>query len=213
MVRTAILAHFRSRWLDGALPLVVEHRSDDLETLCASPSLWMGARELHEELSDAGLGPGRSLRLALPLGIRWVQALVAGLRAGCAIDLRPASPERAAATVESGRLRFDAEPALLPHQLAWVAPNGTRFSRDDLDRCVPDLVRRHALADGERVLVGIEATDGPTSLAAVLGTLWAGCELHTLMDADAHRSRSMGETPIDRHLGSAPFSHRTDPSE
>jgi len=65
--RMQLLGRFRERWTSGALPLVVEHRADRPEHVCAAPSLWMGGRELAAELSELGLGPGQVLELAVPL--------------------------------------------------------------------------------------------------------------------------------------------------
>ena len=83
--RMQLLGRFRERWTAGALPLVVEHRAERPEHVCAAPSLWMGGRELAGRLRELGVGPGQVLELDLPLGIRWVQGLVAALRVGAAV--------------------------------------------------------------------------------------------------------------------------------
>ena len=111
MVRTALLARFRERWLSGALPLVVEHRPGEAEHVCAAPSLWMGARELALELSarcEAAGPDGPALVLDLQPGVRWVQALVAGLRVGATVHLEPPAPGGAWAVTEQGLVRTTA---------------------------------------------------------------------------------------------------------
>lgn len=196
MVRTAILARFRADWLSGALPMVVEHRSDDHESLCASPSLWMGGRAHLEHLKSLDVGPGTTVHFRGPVSIGFVQGLVACLRVGAAVDLRAEGSSDS--SVRFDGQRFERVGSDLPdtgHELAWIAPDGGRLGRSQLDELAVELAREHDLSEGCRVQTGLPHLDLEDSVAGVVAPLWARCELHTLMDAEAHNTALYQQSP------------------
>ena len=204
MVRTELLGRFRSQWVAGALPMVVEHRSDAVETLCASPSLWMGGRLFAQELAERELGCGAALHFELPPGIRFAQALVGALRAGVAVDLRPAGSRKAGHRLGPDGLAVSAEPPAVAESTAWIAPDGSSLTRDELDSLVPRLAAHHHLREGLRVRVGAAGRDAEVSVAALLAPLWAGCEVHVLLDPGAHTSPVYADSPAELELGVQP---------
>ena len=198
MVRSAILGRFRATWLSGALPMVVEHRSDTVETLCASPSLWMGGRALLEDFEELGLGPGRAVRFDLPLGIRFVQGLVACLRSGAAIDLRAAQASRAHASLDLERLEARSGGETLPEEIAWIGADGGAIPRDELDALAERATSVLSLSEGLRVRIDLAGIGAKPGAEALLGALWAGCELQALMDPGADRTPLYLDSPPER---------------
>ncbi|MEO0649323.1 MAG: hypothetical protein AAFZ65_01430 [Planctomycetota bacterium] len=203
MTRTALLARFREHWVAGALPLVVEHRSDTCETLCASPSLWMGGRALVEELAARGCGSGEPLGFDLPLGVRFVQGLVAGLRRGCPVDLRPLARAGARHSLTATAIEAHAEAVGVGADTAWIGPDGSCLTRADLDGLVPAAVEQWSLTQGLRVRIGSLGDDARSSAARLLAPLWAGCELHLLMDPTANQTAVYRDAPPELELGVA----------
>jgi len=199
--RMQLLGRFRERWTSGALPLVVEHRADRPEHVCAAPSLWMGGRELAAELSELGLGPGQVLELAVPLGIRWVQGLIGALRVGAAV-----TPASQAGLEPAARLGADGLEPVTPGTLttsrdtAWLDEGGDPLSRDELDALVPSLASRWTLTEGLRVLGRLTA-DRHSDLAASLAVLHAEGELHVLPDHDPDWPRSLHSSTPELQIG------------
>ena len=86
----ALVGHYRARWLEGPLPMVVAHWPGQPETICPAPSLWMGGKLVAERLREAGIGPGHRVRYDGPASAAYVQALVGVLRVSatfCTEDL------------------------------------------------------------------------------------------------------------------------------
>lgn len=204
--RMQLLGRFRERWTAGALPLVVEHRADRPEHVCAAPSLWMGGRELAASLTDLGLGPGRVLLLDLPLGIRWVQGLVAALRIGAAVTTVHGPELPLAARLGAGGLE-PVTPAAhgTAEGVAWIDASGTELTRGELDELVPALVEEWSLEAGLRVL-GDLGGEHRTDLAASLAVLHAEGELHVIPDGIAGWPASLGASTPDLHIGTRPLS-------
>jgi hypothetical protein len=77
-----LLQHFKSTWLCGVMPMIVEHRPGALEHICPSPSLWMGGRFVAHTLRSAGIGPGDVVVFSGTSAISWTQTFVGCLRLG-----------------------------------------------------------------------------------------------------------------------------------
>ncbi len=75
--RPALLGAFRRQWLDGPLPMVVDHAGGDAFVI-AAPSLWMSAREALEALPDDPAAPVRARAGGRALVIGLVTAMRAG---------------------------------------------------------------------------------------------------------------------------------------
>ncbi len=75
--RPAILGEFRRQWLDGPLPMVVDHAGGDAFVI-AAPSLWMSARAALEALPHDATAPVRALAGGRALVIGLVTAMRAG---------------------------------------------------------------------------------------------------------------------------------------
>lgn len=178
MTRGPLLHAFRERWLDGALPLVVEHRRGELEHVCAAPSLWMGGRELALGLQESGFLAGQDLHLAVEPGVRWVQGLVAGLRLGAVLHLGSEPQVRAWSLSSAGvAAPASAAPSCGPSQ---AGPGGlpsaelTSAALARAGRCLPGAP------------VGLEpwaSTHAPHAAGAALAALYDGAELHLFADS------------------------------
>lgn len=189
MVRTALLARFRERWLSGALPLVVEHRPGEVEHVCAAPSLWMGARELTQELSER-CGPESpgvpALALDLRPGVRWVQALIAGLRVGATLHLEAPAPAGIWAVTEDGLVRTAAADGERPapgHSAAALTEQALGL----VGRLTPGAV---ALLDVSR----------PVPAAVLLAALHDEAEIHLTADPCFIHALTPGASPDLVHL-------------
>jgi hypothetical protein len=77
-----LLQHFKSTWLCGVMPMIVEHRPGALDHICPSPSLWMGGRFVAHALQSAGIGPGDVVVFSGTSAISWTQTLVGCMRLG-----------------------------------------------------------------------------------------------------------------------------------
>lgn len=75
--RPAILGELRRQWLDGPLPMVVDHAGGDAFVI-AAPSLWMSARAALEALPEDAAAPVRALGGGRALVIGLVTAMRAG---------------------------------------------------------------------------------------------------------------------------------------
>lgn len=204
--RMQLLGRFRERWTAGALPLVVEHRAERPEHVCAAPSLWMGGRELAGHLKELGVGPGQVLALDLPLGIRWVQGLVAALRVGAAVTTAHGPELPLAARLGSrGLVPIAPGRRATSECVAWIDAAGVELSRGDLDELVPALSGEWGLAEGLRVLGELEGGHRQ-DLAASLAVLFAEGELHVVHGEKAGWPATLGASTPDLFIGTAPLS-------
>lgn len=171
--RVALLGHFRSRWVASPYPMVVHTPAEGPMTLCAAPSLWMGARVVANALRDAGAQPGDVVACTEPHGPAWVQTLVGTARARCAYGPvgHPA--------------RWIVDPALQVRSHDADAPraDGIGLRHETTLRWVPwqalpfDAEAPHPA--GHTVAPPSGWHDHDTFLAHVLPALVAGAELHT----------------------------------
>ena len=116
-----LLEHFKSTWLCGVMPMIVEHRPGALDHICPSPSLWMGGRFVAETLRSAGIGPAEVVVFSGTSAIAWTQTFVGCLRVGATMVCGLPSAFRDARAALDDRLILR---ALRPE------PNASRLSAD-----------------------------------------------------------------------------------
>lgn len=180
---TRLLARFRGEWLDGPLPMIVEHAADAPESICAAPSLWMGGKLVAEALEAAGIGPGDLVAFVGRSRACWVQTLVGSLRRGACFDCSNESAVRACAQViVDDRL----EPKTTSTARGSVDPGarlafdgGVTLSELDVEALALDAM---ALLDGpyERVASHGEWGDWRVFACEVLGPLCQRREIHVI---------------------------------
>lgn len=177
------LDRFNASWPRGVAPSIVEHFAGAADHVAAAMTLWSGAERVAGAFASRGLGAGEAVSCALPIGIRWVQSLIAcEMRRQRFVPLlpgSPAGPSRGHLTL-AGALELTA-PARAddrdPSHLVEFA-DGRAWSTGGLDELVENAFEEGALPRAGSRLVTTLPWWEPAGFVGVWLGLVMGAELH-----------------------------------